>query len=254
MNINWEVTQVDVQTVSELIENQRLKPFFVERTKWNLARLRPKVTKNRFWRAMVCMRLTTLAKSGPGTNLAKFQALKPFPLAYETMLRRTSKKDFIYRSLVENGVGRHPNKISEELARNFSVLKSRRGTKLLLQCNILVPRVCRNTEIFVAHIVNDLFKGFGPKQSRNVLQALGLTRYEIPLDSRVTKWLNENLDFPFCVTPTALSDKHIYRLISDAICVLCSKANVVPCLLDAAIFSARDGDGWTPEALRAMRC
>ena len=26
--------------------------------------------------------------------------------------------------------------------------------------------------------------GFGPKQSRNLLQSLGLGRYEIPLDSR----------------------------------------------------------------------
>jgi len=35
-------------------------------------------------------------------------------------------------------------------------------------------------------------KGIGPKQSRNLRQALGLLRYEIPIDSRIVKWLNLN--------------------------------------------------------------
>ena len=29
----------------------------------------------------------------------------------------------------------------------------------------------------------DHFAGFGPKQSRNLLQSLGLARYEVPIDS-----------------------------------------------------------------------
>jgi predicted phosphoribosyltransferase len=36
----------------------------------------------------------------------------------------------------------------------------------------------------------------GSKQSRNFVQILGLTRYGIPLDSRITRFLNANLDPP----------------------------------------------------------
>jgi hypothetical protein len=34
-----------------------------------------------------------------------------------------------------------------------------------------------------AEMINDTLLGFGPKQSRNLLQRLGLTKYEIPIDS-----------------------------------------------------------------------
>ena len=83
------------------------------------------------------------------------------------------------------------------------------------------------------------FKGFGPKQSRNLLQELGLTRFEIPIDSRVTGWLNKALKFPFEVTSQALSDKHVYNLILDAVNKLCKECGTFPCVLDAAIFSAQ---------------
>ena len=36
-------------------------------------------------------------------------------------------------------------------------------------------------------------KGVGPTQARNLLQSLGLTWYEIPLDSRVVRWLRDRL-------------------------------------------------------------
>jgi hypothetical protein len=42
-------------------------------------------------------------------------------------------------------------------------------------------------EIEAADFIDWRFKGFGPKQSRNLLQGIGLTKYEIPIDSRITK-------------------------------------------------------------------
>lgn len=41
-----------------------------------------------------------------------------------------------------------------------------------------------------ANFIQDRFKGFVPKQSRNLFQTTGLSRYETPIDSRITKWLN----------------------------------------------------------------
>jgi len=97
----------------------------------------------------------------------------------------------------------------------------------------------RKTECRIAGYFQEKFKGIGPKQSRNLLQTMGLTRYEIPIDSRITKWLN-SFGFPVKLTAQGLSDENYYNFISDGIQHLCRKSNIYPCVLDAAIFSSFD--------------
>ena len=97
-----------------------------------------------------------------------------------------------------------------------------------------------------AAFIDDNFKGFGPKQSRNLLQSLGLSKYEIPIDSRITKWLNE-FGFPVTLSATGLSDRNYYNFVSNGFQQLCKAAKVTPCVLDAAIFASFDASGWTDE-------
>lgn len=85
------------------------------------------------------------------------------------------------------------------------------------------------------------FAGIGPKQARNLLQGLGLTRYEIPIDSRISKWLEE-FGFPVPLSAAALSDGRYYHFISTAIVELCEHCDVYPCVLDAAVFSSVDNE------------
>jgi thermostable 8-oxoguanine DNA glycosylase len=96
----------------------------------------------------------------------------------------------------------------------------------------------------VAEYIQEKFQGFGPKQSRNFLQALGLTRYEIPIDSRVTDWLN-NFGFPVRLSAAALADSNYYDFVSKGVQALCAASGVYPCVLDAAIFALKDRDAWT---------
>ena len=70
----------------------------------------------------------------------------------------------------------------------------------------------RKTERAVANYIEDTFKGFGPKQSRNLLQMLGLTRYEIPIDSRLITWLNPCLS-PVALTSPLLGDRAFYEFV-----------------------------------------
>jgi hypothetical protein len=105
----------------------------------------------------------------------------------------------------------------------------------------LVPR---SVEVEVADYIRKTFSGFGPKQSRNLLQALALTRYEIPIDSRVTDWLNK-FGFPVRLSAEALADIYYYNFVSDGIQELRAKCDVFPCIFDASIFSLKDGDRWT---------
>ena len=90
------------------------------------------------------------------------------------------------------------------------------------------------------------FHGFGPKQARNLLQSLGLTRHEIPIDSRIAKWLND-FGFPVRLSASALGDRHYYAFVMDGVQALCRASEVAPCVLDAAIFASFDGGGWTEE-------
>ena len=115
--------------------------------------------------------------------------------------------------------------------------------KTLKECNRLTTLVSVAEERQVATYIDETFKGFGPKQSRNLLQALGLTRYEIPIDSRLIKWLN-NFGFPVDLNATALSDRGYYEFVSDGIQELCQKANKYPCIFDAAVFALADGEAW----------
>lgn len=81
---------------------------------------------------------------------------------------------------------------------------------------------------------------------RCFLRALGLTRFEIPIDSRLTDWLNK-FGFPVQLSATVLADPSYYDFVSDGFQMLCAKSGVFPCVLDAAIFALKDGDGWTDD-------
>jgi hypothetical protein len=99
-----------------------------------------------------------------------------------------------------------------------------------------------------AAFIQDNYEGFGPKQSRNLPQTLGLSQYEIPIDSRITKWLN-NFGFPVRLSSKALSDKDYYQFVSEGFQQLCAACNILPCLLDAAIFASPDRDAWNHDTV-----
>jgi hypothetical protein len=80
--------------------------------------------------------------------------------------------------------------------------------------------------------------GLGPKQSRNLWQWLGLTRYEIPLDIRVTRWVNENLTTK--IDAKRLWQLKYYESVLDNLEAICEEAELLPCELDAAAFDYED--------------
>jgi hypothetical protein len=113
----------------------------------------------------------------------------------------------------------------------------------LERLNSLRPLAPQPQEAETANFLDDRFVGLGPKQSRNLLQGLGLTRYEVPIDSRITKWLNE-FGFPIHLSAAGLADREYYRLVSQGLQALCGAAGVMPCVLDAAVFASFDDGAW----------
>lgn len=245
MKILWQIEPKDVKKVKSLVRLQRNDPFVQLRIRRNLSKPKRRVTRAVFWQAMVSCLLTTQQRSGPESAVARFIRTKPFPLNYERCVARRNLRSYAQKKLSSGGL-RRSKRIADEIATNLDKLEQGLWKKTLATLRELRSTQTVAAERKAADFVEDQFKGFGPKQSRNLLQSLGLTKYEVPIDSRITRWLND-MGFPVKLTAGALSDRNYYNFVSEGFQQLCAKSRVYPCVLDAAIFTSYDRGGWTEE-------
>lgn len=70
---------------------------------------------------------------------------------------------------------------------------------------------------------------------------MGLSKYEIPLDSRMVKVLKA-LEFPVPLSAKALADESYYCFIEDGIQQLMAEIDVYPCVFDACAFASFETD------------
>ena len=246
MHVQWDISDRDVTRVKTLIEEQiKAKNRSIRsRKNRNLAEKRKRVGKSKFWRKMVNARLTTLHRSGRGSPVDEFMNKRPFPLAYRTVRAKPHPENFMAKTLVDAEGIRHHNRIAEELAYNLDKLRNGEWENTLGRCNELSGpgSTTKEQERIVAKHIASTFKGFGPKQSRNLLQMLGLTRYEIPIDSRLTNWLKANiLGSPAPLNGGLLGNREYYEFILDGVQELCERADKYPCIFDAAVFTVEGG-------------
>lgn len=246
MKIIWQVDSQDIAYVRSFFANHQHDPMVQERRRRNLADDKPPLAKGFVWTVMVSCLLTTQQRSGPQSAITRFISTTPFPLDYDLCLRQDDLLTFVQRVLTGFGGIRRTNIIASEVNTNLPQLEQGLWTETLAMLDRLRHSPDPAQERQAAEFIRRHFKGFGPKQSRNFLQGLGLTRYEVPIDSRICKWLN-NLGFPIRLSTWSLSDPDYYNLISDGFQHLCAQSDLYPCLLDAAIFTSFDRGGWTEE-------
>ncbi|PVB60835.1 hypothetical protein [Labrenzia sp. 011] len=243
MEFSFEITENDIARVKSFVRQHENGRFVVERRSRNLTESKLEITKEKFWKAMTGARLTSVQRSGPQSPVIRFLSSQPFPLAYCRVCEFEKPEHFIRSTLVNAGGIRFSNRIAEDLSANLEQLQSGAWKQTLADCNALRSATSPQDERRAADHIRITFKGFGPKQSRNLLQSLGLTRYEIPIDSRVIHWLKD-FGFPVPLSAAALTDSDYYNFISDGVQELCRRSGVEPCIFDAVIFSARDGEDW----------
>jgi hypothetical protein len=245
MRFIWHIEPEDIEKVRTFIDSHRNDVFVRQRIAKNLCPQKSPISKEDFWEYVVACLLTTQQKSGPKSKVTQFIATRPFPLRYDVcMSHQDDLLDFACKLLTDFGGLRWPRQIAAGVSANLGTLEGKWGWQKVFQMlDRLREAQTQEMERLVAHFVDDL-PGFGPKQSRNLLQGLGLTRYEIPIDSRVTRWLNKDFKFPIKLSATALADLNYYEFVLDAVQQLCREADVMPCVLDAAIFSSVDNEGW----------
>lgn len=246
MRIDWIIEDDDISRVKEFFNRHQDNPFVRSRIRCNLRPDKPPVTVDKFWETLVGCHVTTQQQSGPGKPVNRFINARPYPLPYQTCCERDDLAEFAYGVVKQFGGIRRTTTIGKELAANMVYLKNGGWATTLEKLESVRLASSPDVERDAAEFLARHFKGLGPKQSRNLLQWTGLSCQEIPIDSRITRWLNE-FGFPFKVTAKALSNPYYFNLVSEGFQKLCEACGIKPCVLDAAIFASFDGDRWTEE-------
>ncbi|PVW11407.1 hypothetical protein [Marixanthomonas spongiae] len=244
MTFSWKIENSDIQKIKNVVRENN-NQFLKTRIERNVEKMNLSITKDNLIHSMIMCLLTSQQRSGPNSLVGKFLSQKPFPVTAELIENSENKEKFIKQIFLTNGLTRFINKNSKYFSINFDELK-KNNWELIKKLEYLNANQTKNSERELADYLKLRLKGFGPKQSRNFLQALGLTKYEIPLDSRIISWLND-FGFPIKLSSTLLSDNNYYHFVSDGIQELCEKADIYPCVFDAVVFSSFDNDEWTTE-------
>ena len=238
------IEENDIETVRNIVNLQINHEIVIERINRNVNGNLPETSQSEIWRAQMMCLLTSQQRSGYNQPVARILDESPFRLSYENCLGENNVESFINLTLMNSSGIRFRNKIAKCAAANFNKLENGGWDELLTwrenlreqirqQPNTLHYELERQAALYMTN-----YKGFGPKQSRNFWQSLGLTRYEFVLDSRITGWLQREIHFCIPLASQALGNEKYYVFISDALRELCLQAGVLPCVLDAAVFSS----------------
>jgi len=245
MKLLWKIEKSDIQKVKSFYEKNKDNPFVRERINRNLNKQNVEISKNIFFKTMVACLLTTQQRSGPDSAVTKFINTKPFPLQYYDCIKQNNLNKYILNILNSHIALRRKNKIADEIVTNLRSLENGLWENIFELLENLRSNSSVVTERKAARYISDNLKGFGTKQSRNLLQSLGLTIFEIPIDSRITKWLN-GFGFPIKLSSTALADHNYYNFVSNDFQEICKACDIKPCVMDAVIFSSFDKN-WTKD-------
>ena len=249
MKITYEITPAEVHVVRSFYKKWENDPFVQNRYHRNVAGQSVAINQSKVWEAVISCLLTSQQRSGPASAVNRFITRKPFPLRLKACRAHPNPAALTRDTIDSFGGIRRGETIGRQAAFNLQRLEEN-GWPDFLDCfTKLKSAPDRQAERQAARYVAEYLKGFGPKQSRNLLQSLGLTRYEIPIDSRITRWLNE-FGFPVILTAQALSNTEYFEFVSDGFQAICEKAGIYPCLLDAAIFTSYDKGKWQPGNIR----
>ena len=248
MRFTWEIEEADIRRVRAFLTAYADDPFVQARTERNLSEDKTLPTRIEVWWAFVACRVTSQQRSGPNSPVSRLLSKDPFPLKLEQLAAQTDREPFIEGVIRGHGGIRFASAIANDLTTNLRRLEEGHWAVLLEHLERLRHPHKAVEEREVADYLAGTFRGVGPKQSRNLVQSVGLSLYEIPIDSRITKWLNE-FGFPVHLTGGALGEKAYYEFVSEGIQALCRACDVYPCVLDATIFTSFDKGGWTKDKI-----
>lgn len=222
----------------KLIEENKNLPGAVRRKKLNIETPRKdlRIDKEVFWEKLVIGILTSNVTNNTDfrKKLNDSEILK-----YKIVKKDLKDREGISKRLKEYKIGRY-DRNSNALMKNMEILdKNWKETEKFLET--LRYDTTLKKERDVAKYL-ELYTQIGLKQSRNIIQMLGLSRYVVPLDRRMNTTINEygGIEMPKQADP--YSSKYGYADIENQINTLCAELNIYPCFFDACVFWSKDDE------------
>lgn len=243
MRVWIEHSERDVERVGALVARPELQQR-IESRRADWATQPDDITQEGLWHAMIACLVTSQQRSGPGSRVEAFLAVNPLPVSLAACRQTNDVAMFVGEALSSARLRFGP-KIGKFCLQNLTVFDAGRIEAALDALRDLLADPTPAKERATARLFQNAkahgLYGLGPKQSRNLLLNLGLMRYELPLDSRVARWMRVNLSeegSQLLLSSTALLDEDYYSFIVDAVQRLCHDAGVLPSDFDAAAFYA----------------
>jgi hypothetical protein len=235
MKATWTLDTRTHSKWERLVQENRHKPIPKDRQRRNVDRKGINISKERVWRTFVACQITTQQRSGANSPVAAFMKSDSRALslsACSASRKLTGLLEAEFESF------RFGSKNAENLTQILHYL-SDGGWQVLMPHLKAIRRdpVAQKERLAVQHLSSGVYPGLGPKQSRNFLQALGLSRFEVPIDSRVLSVMRE-LGSNFVPSPKGLGDEVVYRFVQDGLQQISQSLGIYPCMLDACIFAS----------------
>ena len=231
----WVIDETVLMRIKAIIDANINSDISQERINKNIKKNNIDITQNTVWKILIGCEITTQQKSGKGSVTDRFLKSNSKLLDYDFCKKQN--ESFISTELQKAGLRRY-EKISEWL---FIIIQEwERGEWKILSeklSSLKVKHTKNDEKEVVSYLMSGKYKGLGLKQSRNFLQWLGLTEYEIPIDSRAIKVLKK-CGCNFVPGVSALQDKVTYEYLEEGMQLISEKLNIKPCILDACFFES----------------
>lgn len=246
MEAAWKINRSTLKQWRDFVDKHKNNDFVIKRERKNIKRKDIDLSRQNIWRTLVGCQVTTVQRSGPNSNVSRFLKSSSSALNHITCKKSPCIEKMIEIECSAAGL-RRGTTIAKNLASIIENLEAGEWKVLQEHLSTLETYPTQKKERTVVHYLQSgAFPGLGPKQSRNFIQWLGLSRYEIPLDSRVLKHLRK-FGCSYVPKGAALSDENVYIFMQDGLQQVAKLLGIFPCLLDACIFSSFDNEPYIEE-------
>ena len=247
MQATWTVDKISVNAWRKLVDEYRDEPIPKERRTLNVQRKGIVLTKTVVWHRIIGCQVTTQQRSGRNTLVTKFLESASPLFDLKVVKKCASLEELAQDELTAAGL-RMTKKVPKRLQAIYDLLEDGEWSTLLSQLETIRKRTTQNKERAVVNYLTGLqngskskrFPGLGQKQSRNFIQWLGLSRWEVPLDSRVLRVLRTQ-GANFVPKGNSLADATVYLFVQDLLQIIASRLGIFPCELDACMFASGEG-------------
>ncbi len=247
MQAAWTIRKDSIKAWQKLVDEYRDEDVPKTRRRMNVRREGIVLSQEVIWHRLIGCQVTTQQRSGPDTLVTRFLESSSPLFDLKKVRSAASVAKLAEREMSKFGL-RMSVRIGARLQTIFNLLERGEWPTLIGHLESLRKSTTQDKERAVAGYLSDRlagsndkrYPGLGHKQARNFIQWLGLSQWEVPLDSRVLKVLRR-LGANFVPRGSALTDEAVYLFVQDLVQEVAMQLGILPCELDACIFASEGG-------------